>query len=159
MLKDLQRWRLDRRKPQREICIRPKNKRILHCFALNTELQRILNDEPTDEENKQHEILKAFIPDSSEASRVRATLIQEQRKDPFLSMIIDKLLTAEAVGKQLAQKQSDACSPRTSNQVSVNSKEVTEMIDLTMDDEEKADGDAPAASDRKHTELLSNARA
>ena len=90
-------------------CIRPKNKRILHCFALNTELQRILNDEPTEEEKKQHEILKAardeqkavddehfaitFIPDSSEASRVRATLIQEQRKDPFLSMIIDKLLT------------------------------------------------------------------
>ena len=47
VLKDLQRWRLDRRKPQREICIRPKNKRILHCFALNTELQRILNDEST----------------------------------------------------------------------------------------------------------------
>ena len=85
VLKDLQRWRLDRRKPQREICIRPKNKRILHCFALNTELQRILNDEPTEEEKKQHEILKAyrdeqkavddehfaitFIPDSSEASR------------------------------------------------------------------------------------------
>ena len=97
VLKDLQRWRLDRRKPQREICIRPKNKRILHCF---TEFQRILNDEPTEEEKKQHEILKAyrdeqkavddehfaitFIPDSSEASRVRATLIQEQRKDPFL---------------------------------------------------------------------------
>ena len=129
-------------------------KRILHCFALNTELQRILNDEPTEEEKKQHEILTAyrdeqkavddehfaitFIPDSSEASRVRATLIQEQRKDPFLSMIIDKLLTAEAVGKQLAQKQSDARSPSTSNQVSVNSKEDTEMIDLTMDDEEMA---------------------
>ena len=31
------------------------------------------------------------------------------------------------------------------------------MIDLTMDDEEKADGDAHAASDSKHTELLSNA--
>ena len=31
------------------------------------------------------------------------------------------------------------------------------MIDLTMDDEEKADGDAHAASDNKHTELLSNA--
>ena len=168
-MKDLQRWRLDRRKPQREICIRPKNKRILHCFALNTELQRILNDEPTDEEKKQHEIFKAyrdeqkavadehfaitFIPDSSEASRVRATLIQ----DPFLSMIIDKLLTAEAVEKQLAQKQSDARSPSISNQVSVKSKENTEMIDLTMDDEEKADGDAHAASDSKHTELLSNA--
>ena len=120
VLKDLQRWRLDRRKPQREICIRPKNKRILHCFAPNTELQRILNDEQTEEEKKQHEIDKAyrdeqkavddehfaitFIPDSSEANRVRATLIQEQRKAPFLSMIIDKLLTAEAVGKQLAQK-------------------------------------------------------
>ena len=62
-------------------------------------------------------------------------------------MIIDKLLTAEAVGKQLAQKQSDARSPSTSNQVSVNSKEDTEMIDLTMDDEEEADGDAHAASD------------
>ena len=173
VLKDLQRWRLDRRKPRREICIRPKNKRILHCFALNTELQRILNDEPTEEEKKQHEIEKAyrdeqkavddehfaitFIPDSSEANRVRATLIQEQRKDPFLSMIIDKLLTAEAVGKQLAQKQSDARSPRTSNQVFVNSKEDTEMIDLTMDDEEKADGDAHAASDGKHTKLSSNA--
>ena len=48
VLKDLQRWRMDRRKPQREICIRPKNKRILHCFALNTELQRILNVEPTE---------------------------------------------------------------------------------------------------------------
>ena len=59
VLKDLQRWRLDRRKPQREICIRPKNKRILH-FALNTELQRILNDEPTEEERKQHEIEKAY---------------------------------------------------------------------------------------------------
>ena len=47
-------------------------------------------------------------------------------------MIIDKLLTAEAVGKQFAQKQSDARSPSTSNQVSVNSKEDTEMIDLTM---------------------------
>ena len=166
VLKDLQTWRLDRRKPQREICIRPKNKRILHCFALNTELQRILNDEPTEEEKKQHEIEKAyrdeqkavddehfaitFIPDSSEASRVRATLIQEQRKDPFLSMIIDKLLTAEAVGKQFAQRQSDARSPSTSNQVSVNSKEDTEMIDLTMDDEEKADGDAHTASDNKH---------
>ena len=96
---------------------------MLHCFALNTELQRILNDEPTEEEKKQHEIEKAyrdeqkavddehfaitFVPDSSEASRVRATLIQEQRKDPFLGVIIDKLLTAEAVGKQLAQKQSD----------------------------------------------------
>ena len=41
-------------------CIRPKNKRILHCFALNTELQRILNDEPTEEEKKQHEIEKAY---------------------------------------------------------------------------------------------------
>ena len=56
--------------------------------ALNTELQRILNDEPTEEEKKQHEIEKAyrdeqkavddehfaitFIPNSSEASRVRA---------------------------------------------------------------------------------------
>ena len=97
------------------------------------------------------------IPDSSEASRVRGTLIQEQRKDPFLSMIIDKLLTAEAVGKQLAQKQSDARSPSTSNQVSVSSKEDTEMIDLTMDDEEKADGEAHTASDNKHTELSSNA--
>ena len=117
----LKRWRLDRRKPQREICIRPKNKRILHCFALNTELQRI------------------------STSRVRATLIQEQRKDPFLSMI-DKLLTAEAVGKQLAQKQSDARSPSTSNQVFVKSKEDMEMIDLTMDDEENADGEAHTAS-------------
>ena len=84
-----------------------------------------------------------FIPDSSEASRVRATLIQEQRKDPFLSMIIDKLLTAEAVEKQLAQKQSDARSPSTSNQISVKSQE----NDLTTDDKEKADGDAHAASD------------
>ena len=75
-----------------------------------------------------------------------ATLIQEQRKDPFLSMIVDKLLTAEAVEKQLAQKQSDARSPCTSNIVSVNSKEDTEMIDLTMDDEEKADGEAHTAS-------------
>ena len=31
------------------------------------------------------------------------------------------------------------------------------MIDLTMDDEEKADGDAHTASDNKHTKLLSNA--
>ena len=31
------------------------------------------------------------------------------------------------------------------------------MIDLTMDDKEKANGDAHAASDSKHTELLSNA--
>ena len=31
------------------------------------------------------------------------------------------------------------------------------MIDLTMDDEEKADGDAHAASDSKHTKLSSNA--
>ena len=31
------------------------------------------------------------------------------------------------------------------------------MIDLTMDDEERADGDAHAASDSKHTELSSNA--
>ena len=68
-------------------------------------------------------------------------------------MIIDKLLTAEAVGKQLAQKQSDARSPSTSNQVSVSSKEDTEMIDLTMDDEEKADGGAHAASDGKHTNV------
>ena len=77
-----------------------KEQRILHCFALNTELQRILNDEPTEEEKKQHEILKAYRDEqkavddehsysSSEASRVRATLIQEQRKDPFLSMIIE----------------------------------------------------------------------
>ena len=71
-------------------------------------------------------------------------------------MIIDKLLTAEAVGKQLAQKQSDARSPSTSNQVSVNSKEGPELIDLTMDDEEKADGDAHTASDNKHTKLSSN---
>ena len=58
--------------------------------------QRILNDEPTEEEKKQHEIEKAyrdeqkavddehfaitFIQDSSEASRVRATLIQEQEE-------------------------------------------------------------------------------
>ena len=56
-------------------------------------------------------------------------------------MIIDKLLTAEAVGKQLAQKQSDARSPSTSTHG---------MIDLTMDDEEKADGDAHTASDNKH---------
>ena len=80
-----------------------------------------------------------FIPDSSEASRVRATLIQEQRKDPFLSRIIEKLLTAEAVEKQLAGKQSDARSPSTSNQCQV---ENTELIDLAMDDEGKADGDA-----------------
>ena len=93
-------------------------------------------------------------PDSSEASRVRATLIQEQRKDPFLSMIIDKLLTDEAVEKQLAQKQSDERSPSTSNQVSVKSKENTEMIDLTMDDEEKAGGDAHVASDGKHNRTV-----
>ena len=31
------------------------------------------------------------------------------------------------------------------------------MIDLTMDDEEKADGDAHTASDNKHTKLSSNA--
>ena len=31
------------------------------------------------------------------------------------------------------------------------------MIDLTMDDEEKADGDAHTASDSKHTKLSSNA--
>ena len=31
------------------------------------------------------------------------------------------------------------------------------MIDLTMGDKEKADGDAHAASDSKHTELSSNA--
>ena len=31
------------------------------------------------------------------------------------------------------------------------------MIDLTMDDEEKADGGAHAASDGKHTKLSSNA--
>ena len=150
-----------------------KEQKNITLLALNTELQRILNDEPTEEEKKQHEIEKAyrdeqkavddehfaltFIPDSSEASRVRATLIQEQRKDPFLSMIIDKLLTAEAVGKQLAQKQSDARSPSTSNQASVNSKEDTEMIDLTMDDEEKADGEAHTASDSKHTKRASNA--
>ena len=36
-----------------------KEQRILHCFALNIELQRILNDEPTEEEKKQHEILRA----------------------------------------------------------------------------------------------------
>ena len=93
VLKDLQRWRLDRRKPQREICIRPKNKRITP-LRTHTELQRILNDEPTEEEKKQHEILKAyrdeqkavddehfaitFIPDSSEASRVRATRAEER---------------------------------------------------------------------------------
>ena len=76
---------------------------------------------------------------------MRATLIQEQRKDPFLSMITDKLLTAEAVEKQLTEKQSDRRSPSRSNQASVKSKENTEMIDLTMDDEEKADGDAHAA--------------
>ena len=97
-----------------------------------------------------------FIPDSSEASRVSATLIQEQRKDPFLGVIIDNLLTAEAVEKQLAQKQSDARSPSTSNQVSVKSKEDTEAIDLTMD-EEKADGDAHTASGNKHTKLSCNA--
>ena len=57
----------------------------------------------------------------------------------------------------MAEKQSDARSPSTSNQVSVNSKENTEMIDLTMDDEEKADGDAHAASVSKHTKLSSNA--
>ena len=160
VLTDLQRWRLDRRKPQREICIRPKNKRILHCFALNTELQAARNPESgqrrTERVDDEH-FAVTFIPDSSEASRVRATLIQEQRKDPFLSMIIDKLLTAEAVEKQLAQKQSDARSPSTSNQVSVKSKENTEMIDLTMDDEEKADGDAHTASDNKHTKLSSTA--
>ena len=60
--------------------------------------QKAVDDEP---------FAITFIPDSSEASRGRATLSQEQRKDPFLSMIIDKLLTAEAVEKQLAQKQSD----------------------------------------------------
>ena len=32
-----------------------------------------------------------------------------------------------------------------------------EAIDLTMDDEEKADGDAHTASDNKHTKLSSNA--
>ena len=84
---------------------------------------------------------------------------KEQRKDPFLSMIIDKLLTADAVGKQLAQRQSDERSPSTSNQVSVNSKEDTEMIDLTMDDKEKADGDAHTAPDNKHTKLSSNVTA
>ena len=70
-------------------------------------------------------------------------------------MIIDKLLTAEAVGNQLAQQRSDARSPSTSNQVSANSKEDTEMIDLTMDDKEKADGDAHTAPDNKHTKLSS----
>ena len=52
--------------------------------------------------------MTTFIPDSSEASRVRATLIQEQRKDPFLGKIIEKLLTAEAVEKHLAEERDNA---------------------------------------------------
>ena len=57
----------------------------------------------------------------------------------------------------MAQKQSDAHSPSERNQVSANSKEDTETIDLTMDDKEKADGDAHTASDSKHTTLSSHA--
>ena len=62
--------------------------------------QRLLNDEPTIAEKNEEEwqrvareeakavddarFMTTFISDSSEASRVRATLIQEQKKDPFL---------------------------------------------------------------------------
>ena len=114
VLRDLRCWRLNRCRPRREGRIRPWRKRILHCFALNTELKRLLNDEPTiaekNEEKEAKEVddarfMTTFIPDSSEASRVRATLIQEQKKDPFLGKIIEKLLTAEAVEKHLAEEQ------------------------------------------------------
>ena len=100
MLRDLRRWRLNRRRPRREGRIRPWRKRILHCYALNAELKRLLNDEPTIAEKNEEELqrvareeakavddarfMTTFIPDSSEASRVKATLIQEQKKDPFL---------------------------------------------------------------------------
>ena len=58
VLRDLRRWRLNRRRPRREGRIRPWRKRrlILHCFALNTELKRLLNDEPTIAEKNEEEL-------------------------------------------------------------------------------------------------------
>ena len=81
VLRDLRRWRLNRRRPRREGRIRPWRKRILHCYALN--LKRLLNDEPTIAEKNEEELqrvareeakavddarfMTTFIPDSSEA--------------------------------------------------------------------------------------------
>ena len=100
VLRDLLRWRLNRRRPRREGRIRPWRKRILHCFALNTELKRLLNDEPTVAEKNEEELqrvareeakavddarfMTTFMPDSSKASRVRRLLFKDRRRIPSL---------------------------------------------------------------------------
>ena len=90
--------------------------------------------------------MTTFIPDSSEATRVRATLIQDQKKDPFLGKIIEKLLTAEAVGKHLAEEQDDAPEAAMLNQITVVARENKVCIDLMADDDADAEEDRNTSS-------------
>ena len=100
VLRDLRRWRLNRRRPRREGRIRPWRKRILHCYALNAELKRLLNDEPTIAEKNEEELqrvareeakavddarfMTTFIPDSRKLAELGRLLFKNRRRIPSL---------------------------------------------------------------------------
>ena len=74
------------------------------------------------------------------------TLIQEQKKDPFLGKIIEKLLTAEAVEKHLAEEQDNAPEAAMLNQITAVARENKVCTDLTADDAADAEEDRNTSS-------------
>ena len=60
--------------------IRPWKKRILHCFALNTELKRLLNDEPTIAEKNEEELQRVAREEAKavDDARFMTTFIPRQ---------------------------------------------------------------------------------
>ena len=83
---------------------------ILQCFPLNVEAKPVLRGEallnekhgPTVETRFEKgkpipELIFQAVPDKMDAKRIRATIIEEQRKDPFLKLIIEKLQSKYAV--------------------------------------------------------------
>ena len=86
-------------------------------FPLNVEAKPVLRGEallnekhgPTVETRFEKgkpipELIFQAVPDKMDAKRIRATIIEEQRKDPFLKLIIEKLqskyASREIIGKQ-----------------------------------------------------------
>ena len=45
------------------------------------------------------------LPNTLETNKIRATIVAEQRKDPFLWMIIQKLLAKEAILETMEQNE------------------------------------------------------
>ena len=88
--------------------------------------------------------MTTFIPDSSEASRVRATLIQEQKK--ALPWKNHREAIAEAVEKHLAEEQDNAPEAAMLNQITAVAREDKVCIHLTADDDADAEEDRNTSS-------------